>query len=686
MRLKTLFITTEFPYPADGGGKFATLSYLKALAETSTLTVASLTENVAPADVEALRASLPLATILEPVPHQIRIRTNPKALLLTALRMVGRNIPYVAAKFLNKSFAEQLRHLIGIHRYDAIVFNQLGSAAYLPTIKSALSHQPRLLLQEYNVEHQLIADYSARRAQPLRALAWLESRRTRAFEQSICDAMDAVFAISAEDAEALRQLTATQVEFLPLPIAKMAPVSASASQTKGISFLGTLTWPPNREGLEWFIQCVAPIIRGRSTAPIRIGGAGSLDPHFIPDHIEMLGYVEDLTEFYTNSQVFISPILSGSGIRIKILDAMRAGVPVVSTSAGAKGLAIQNERELLIADTPQGFAEAIIRLLEDVGLRERLVQNAHTYIATHHTMEAVQAKFMAACQSPPSEEATPYLGLPISPLSNQQVIATIKQATSKNHPLFVLTANLDFIALAQKNAAFGALIREADVVTADGMPLVWASRLAGTPLPERVTGADLTVKLCELSGSHDFRIFFLGAAPGVAEKAREEALRRFPDAKIVGCYAPGPDEVADPVQSQTIVAHINASQANVLLVAFGAPKQEFWIAQHRHELQSAVCIGVGGSIDFLAGTQIRAPRWMQASGLEWAFRLLHRPRQLFKRYLVQDLPVFGRLLVHAFRHRLSRARTHPHVYTDLPLESHIPQAATENQTGTGLMR
>ncbi len=170
------------------------------------------------------------------------------------------------------------------------------------------------------------------------------------------------------------------------------------------------------------------------------------------------------------------------------------------------------------------------------------------------------------------------------------------------------------------------------------MPLVWLSKFTKTPLPERVAGCDVVYDFCRLSHQKGYKLFFLGGAPGVADIAKEKLQVQYPHVQVVGTYSPEPSELSDPVASQQIVETINASGADVLMVALGAPKQEFWLAQHRNNLQAKILIPCGGSIDFIAGVQPKSPQWIGKLGLEWLYRLGTNPGKFFDRYLVKDLP------------------------------------------------
>jgi N-acetylglucosaminyldiphosphoundecaprenol N-acetyl-beta-D-mannosaminyltransferase len=212
----------------------------------------------------------------------------------------------------------------------------------------------------------------------------------------------------------------------------------------------------------------------------------------------------------------------------------------------------------------------------------------------------------------------------------------------------IVTVNLDFLQIARADAGFRGTINEADLAVADGMPLVWASRLVGRPLPERVTGNALVEECCRQSAATGDPIFLLGGRPGIAEAAGRAITARHPGAVIAGSYAPpfGPLSATD---DRAIVDRINRSGARILFVAFGAPRQDNWIAEHRHELDVRVAMGVGCSLDVLAGIVSRAPLWMQRSGLEWLHRFRLEPCRLWHRYFVKDAAMFARLLAESLR-------------------------------------
>jgi N-acetylglucosaminyldiphosphoundecaprenol N-acetyl-beta-D-mannosaminyltransferase len=217
----------------------------------------------------------------------------------------------------------------------------------------------------------------------------------------------------------------------------------------------------------------------------------------------------------------------------------------------------------------------------------------------------------------------------------------------------IVTVNLDFVAIARRDESFRETLNAADLAVADGMPLVWVSRLMGAPVPDRITGNDLVDECCRVAVSLNTSIFLLGAAPGIADVAAKRLMERFPGLRVAGVYAPpfGPLTAAE---NEQILHRIHEAQPDFLFVALGAPQQDVWIRANRDRLKVPVCMGVGGAFDLLAGVLARAPGWMQQAGLEWLFRLAQEPGRLWKRYIVDDLPVLAWLVSASARSHRSR--------------------------------
>lgn len=214
------------------------------------------------------------------------------------------------------------------------------------------------------------------------------------------------------------------------------------------------------------------------------------------------------------------------------------------------------------------------------------------------------------------------LNVKIHAVTNLQTLALIEQFILSQQPHQIVTVNPEFVVEAQTDESFRQIINQADLALPDGIGLLKMARFASnTPLSERVPGSDLVIRLAALSHWKGYRIYFLGAWEGVAEKAIANLKLRYPNLRVAGHYAGSPAIE----ENDAIVERILPTKPDILLVAYGAPKQDKWIARNMERLQVPVCIGVGGSFDFIAGIAKRAPHWMQQLHLEWLHRLIKEP-------------------------------------------------------------
>jgi len=210
---------------------------------------------------------------------------------------------------------------------------------------------------------------------------------------------------------------------------------------------------------------------------------------------------------------------------------------------------------------------------------------------------------------------------------------------------YTVTPNLDHVVLHQEEESLRQAYDDASLIVADGWPLVTASRMFRDALPERVAGSDLVPAMFSEAEARQKQVtvFLLGAAPGIAEIAAARIHRQWSAVKVVGTYSPPMGFEHDSAECVKIIDQVNAVSPDVLVVGFGAPKQELWLGKHHHRIEAGVAIAAGATIDFLAGRQKRAPLWMQRMNLEWSHRLLSHPRRLSRRYL-KDALKFPRLV------------------------------------------
>jgi glycosyltransferase involved in cell wall biosynthesis len=394
-----VWIGTDLPWPLDSGFRIRAFENLRAIGQFAEVTVICLAEPPGIDDRAAqLAAELPeTVTVLPPVAHDIHIRRDPAKLARAFISGMSRGLPYKVAKFRSAAMEERLaRALKGVH--VDVLHVELATAPYAEYVASVAPGPCRVVLDEHNIESQLLLEHcSSRSFGALTPIAYLEALRTRTFERATASDVDLVFLISEGDRETIHALTAARGArtcVVP-PVVELAHAdrvrkySGRIGSHPTLTFVGQMSWLPNEEAIRFFAKDVLPLVRSTGADPrvLVVGGGASpaLRTDLASEGIETLGYVEDLTEVYRSTDVFIAPFTSGGGVRIKLLDAMSAGLPVVTTSVGAKGLESAAGRALLVADGAEEFARAIRRVLDNPGTARRLSDNGLEYIQRHHS-------------------------------------------------------------------------------------------------------------------------------------------------------------------------------------------------------------------------------------------------------------------------------------------------------------
>lgn len=216
----------------------------------------------------------------------------------------------------------------------------------------------------------------------------------------------------------------------------------------------------------------------------------------------------------------------------------------------------------------------------------------------------------------------PYiLSVPVHDVTYDETLSRMAGYIASRSPHQCCTVNPEFVMRAQTDAEFMRVLKNADLCLPDGIGLLWASRVLGQPLRQRVAGSDLVPMIAARAAEHGWRLFLLGAAEGVAERTAHILAARYPGLVVAGTWAGSPH----PEHEEEILARIRQAKPDVLFVAYGAPAQDKWIAHNRDRLAVPLMIGVGGAFDFIAGVAQRAPRWVQRLGLEWLHRLWREP-------------------------------------------------------------
>jgi N-acetylglucosaminyldiphosphoundecaprenol N-acetyl-beta-D-mannosaminyltransferase len=245
-------------------------------------------------------------------------------------------------------------------------------------------------------------------------------------------------------------------------------------------------------------------------------------------------------------------------------------------------------------------------------------------------------------------------GVIIDNVSMQEAIERIDSSIDQVGSLLVVTPNIDHLYHFRQDSEFRQVYGAAGLVLADGSSLLWLSAAKGTPLKQRVSGVDVMVEFCRWGARRRRRVFLVGGLNGVAKRSAEILAKRFPGVEIAGAISPslGFDRKTD--ETEEILEAIRESGAGIVFVGAGTPKQEKWLYRNIHVMGSVVAIGVGAAFDFVSGRKPRAPKWMQKVGVEWLWRLMHEPRRLFRRYLIEDLPLFVYLFVKCLTSRFRR--------------------------------
>ena len=234
-----------------------------------------------------------------------------------------------------------------------------------------------------------------------------------------------------------------------------------------------------------------------------------------------------------------------------------------------------------------------------------------------------------------------FMNTEIDNLTMQETLQAINQLIQENKSAYVVTPNVDHIVQLETNRELQEVYKNAALILTDGKPLLWIANWYGTPIKEKISGSDLFPLLCNMAAAKGYKMFFLGAAEGVAKRAAENLTMKYKGLQVVGTYSPPFGFENNKNEMDKIKNMIKASKPDILIVGLGCPKQEKFMYHHCKELGVPISLGLGASFDFEAGNIKRAPRWMANHGLEWLFRITQDPRRMAKRYLEKKRKILG---------------------------------------------
>lgn len=233
-----------------------------------------------------------------------------------------------------------------------------------------------------------------------------------------------------------------------------------------------------------------------------------------------------------------------------------------------------------------------------------------------------------------------FMNTEVDNLSMKETLQEIEKAIKQNECGYVVTPNVDHIVQLERGGEICEVYKNATMILTDGKPLIWISKLYKKPIREKISGSDLFPALCEMAANKGFRMYFLGAAEGIAAKAAENLMIKYPGLQVVGTYSPPFGFEKSEKEMEVIETKIKEARPDILIVGLGCPKQEKFMYRNSKRLGVPISLGLGASLDFEAGNIKRAPKWMSNHGLEWLFRITQDPKRLAKRYLVDDIAIF----------------------------------------------
>ena len=394
--MNILFLTQVVPYPLDAGPKVRSYHMLRYLAQRHAITLVSFVRNAQEArGLEHLRT---FCHAVYAVPIS-RSRVRDAYYLLAGLI---RREPFLIARDRVPAMHARIARLATENSFDWVHADQLGMAQYA----LALPNVSRLL-DEHNAVWTIVRRMSqTARPGPFKWLMEIEWRQLQRYEARVCAAFDRVLTVSEEDRQALQSTTSNPLPITTLPICidvETTPPVESRPQARDVLCVGGMFYPPNVDGVVWFADEVLPLV-GRESPESKFWVVGARPDRRIVEradrdpHVRVTGYVAETTEFFRDSAVFAVPLRAGGGMRVKILDAWARGIPVVSTTIGCEGIEVRPGENILIADTAAEFAQAVLRVICDPVVRQRLAANGRRWVegkynwrVTYRELERVYA-------------------------------------------------------------------------------------------------------------------------------------------------------------------------------------------------------------------------------------------------------------------------------------------------------
>lgn len=389
--MKILFLTPQFPYPLDNGGKIGALNGIEPLSKYNNLTVLSFSENASDAAGLAFYAKkIPEVNFEEPIKHKVHIRQDILQMSKVMIKDLILGHPYMMEKFQNKEMYKKIDRILKNEKFDLIWIDYLNMAPYGAYIKKHhRKSYKHIVFKNHNIEYQLFLQESNKRKGIIKKIIAREAQILKQKEMEYIQDAEIVFTVCQNDTDYF--LDYQKNTYTMLPTYDIKPYRALLTDTPAVLYIGNLSWKPNVDGMKWFLDKVWPIVKEKCPeASLDIIGSGADISEFSDySQVNYKGYVEDISGIYSEYRVFIVPLFEGSGIRIKILEAFNEDIAVVATTRSCKTIGHLNN-ELCMEDDENRFADAVLKLLSDNEFNNKVRHRAKQFMQNYFSLESRQ--------------------------------------------------------------------------------------------------------------------------------------------------------------------------------------------------------------------------------------------------------------------------------------------------------
>lgn len=383
--MKILFITTQFPYPLDNGGKIGALNGLDSLADHE-IYLLSFSEQIECVEKgkEFLYNRLPGLQTIHVIEQDIHIRKKPIILLKRVVQSYFGKLPYMVVKFQNDKMIKEIDILMRDNYFDVVFIDYLNMYSYGEYIQKNYSKcYQKLILKNHNIEHEIFKQ-ACQKAKFIKKIMLIPIwKKTKVYEENALRNADVVLSVCGENTEYFKKINS--MAYTMRPTFDFHECQRKYLDNNKLLYVGNLSWKANFEGIQWFVKYVLPLVLDvYPDVTLDIVGSGNIENPFKDiNYVKWLGYVEDISNLYEKYQIFVVPLFEGSGIRIKILEAFNYEIPVVSTEHACNTIGVQDGREICIANSAEEFSKAIKELLSNKNKCFSMVQQAKSFLKSN---------------------------------------------------------------------------------------------------------------------------------------------------------------------------------------------------------------------------------------------------------------------------------------------------------------